>query len=252
MARVDLLGVEVDLLTMCELNKKVYELVSKGKCSIVANHNLHSIYLFHRDKKMRLFYSRASVIHIDGMALVMWGRLLGLPLRPEHRIAYIDWIYPLMEMASTHGWRVFYLGGEPGVAELAANKLKEKYPCLQIRTHHGYFDWSESDDILKLISEWSPQLLLVGMGMPRQEHWVIDFYERISANVILNAGACFDYLAGAKPTPPRWLGKIGLEWLYRLFTEPKRLFKRYLVEPWFLIPLAVQDLVNRISRGRTV
>lgn len=83
---------------------------------------------------------------------------------------------------------------------------------------------------------------MVGMGMPFQEHWILDNLEFIQVNAILNAGACFDYVAGAVPVPPRWMGRIGFEWLYRLMNEPGRLAKRYLWEPWFLIPHMVKDM----------
>jgi len=87
--------------------------------------------------------------------------------------------------------------------------------------------------------------------MPRQEHWVIENFENIHANVILTAGACFDYIAGVIPTPPRWMGWLGLEWLYRLLSEPRRLAKRYLLEPWALLPLAIMDLLyNRYKKDK--
>jgi N-acetylglucosaminyldiphosphoundecaprenol N-acetyl-beta-D-mannosaminyltransferase len=80
--------------------------------------------------------------------------------------------------------------------------------------------------------------------MPRQEHWILDNLEQIQTNTILTSGACIDYVAGAVPTPPRWMGKLGLEWLYRLFSEPGRLWKRYLLEPWFVVRLLLQEILN--------
>ena len=129
------------------------------------------------------------------------------------------------------------------MAARAAERLKERYPQLVIQTRHGYFSPEENDAVLEEIADFQPNVLMVGMGMPRQEHWVLDNLERIQANAILTAGACFDYIAGAIPTPPRWMGRMGLEWLYRLLTEPRRLWRRYLVEPWFLLPYFVKDLL---------
>jgi N-acetylglucosaminyldiphosphoundecaprenol N-acetyl-beta-D-mannosaminyltransferase len=83
------------------------------------------------------------------------------------------------------------------------------------------------------------------MGMPRQEWWILDNLDRISANIVLQAGACFDYVAGEVPLPPRWMGQLGLEWLYRLVSEPGRLWRRYLVEPWSLLIPAGSDLFHR-------
>ena len=85
--------------------------------------------------------------------------------------------------------------------------------------------------------------------MPLQEHWILDNLNQIEANVILTAGACFDYIAGVVPSPPRWMGQIGLEWLSRLASEPRRLWKRYLLEPWYILALVFKELLHR-SFGR--
>ncbi|WPD19723.1 WecB/TagA/CpsF family glycosyltransferase [Thermaerobacter composti] len=249
MGRLILLGVEVDPLTMDELNGLIEEAVRDGRKIIIANHNLHSVYLYHSDSKMRAFFKKADVIHIDGMPLVYWARALGYRVSSGQRVTYIDWIYSLASIAETKGWRIFYLGGKLGVASRAALRLREKYPRLEIRTHHGYFAPEENGKILADIAVYRPHILMVGMGMPRQEHWVLDNLDKIQANAILTAGACFDYVAGAIPTPPRWMGRIGFEWLYRLMSEPRRLWRRYLWEPWFLLPLLIGDVVKRIRRN---
>jgi N-acetylglucosaminyldiphosphoundecaprenol N-acetyl-beta-D-mannosaminyltransferase len=112
-----------------------------------------------------------------------------------------------------------------------------------MRTHHGFFDTTpgsmESVAVLEAIRAFRPHILLVCMGMPRQEYWIQDNWERIHANAVLPMGAALDYWAGVIPTPPRWMGRMGLEWLCRLLSEPRRLWRRYLVEPWaLLVPLA--------------
>ncbi|GAP09596.1 bacterial polymer biosynthesis proteins, WecB/TagA/CpsF family [Bellilinea caldifistulae] len=247
MERLTLLGVKVDTLSIGELNHLVSGAINNGENILVANHNLHSIYLYHRDDKMKVFYQKADYIHIDGMPLVIWGRLLGHPLKPDQRVTYVDWIHPLMALAESKSFRVFYLGGKPGVAEQAVVILRSHYPNLQIQTHHGYFmEEEENKAVLNKIRDFQPNILMVGMGMPKQEHWVVDNLEKVSANVILTAGACFDYIAGVVPTPPRWMGRVGLEWLYRLLSEPRRLAKRYLVEPWALLPLAINDISKKL------
>ncbi|BFH76249.1 WecB/TagA/CpsF family glycosyltransferase [Thermus thermophilus] len=251
MGRLTLLGVEVDPVGIDELHRAIGRAVAEGKRIVIANHNLHSVYLFHKDPKMRAFFARADLIHIDGMPLVYWGRLMGKPIDIEHRVTYVDWVRPLMAEAVRHGWRVYYLGGKPGVAERAASQLRAEFPGLFLQTHHGYFDMAgeENEEVLRRINAYRPHVLMVGMGMPRQEHWVLDNLERLETNAVLTAGACFDYVAEAIPTPPRWMGRVGLEWLYRLFSEPKRLWRRYLVEPWYLVPYAVEDLRRRLQGG---
>lgn len=113
-------------------------------------------------------------------------------------------------------------------------------------TADGYFDATagsaENQKMLELINAYQPNVLMVGMGMPRQEHWILDNLESIHANTILTCGACIDYIAGVIPTPPRWMGRFGLEWLSRLLSEPKRLWRRYLLEPWFVATLFVREL----------
>lgn len=121
-----------------------------------------------------------------------------------------------------------------------------------MRTRHGYFDAQESSpdnqDVLKDIHSYGPQILLVGMGMPRQESWVMDNWDSLSGNAILCCGAALDYFSGEIPTPPRWMGQLGLEWLYRLGSEPKRLWHRYLVEPWFVLIMTIKYCLRTSSR----
>lgn len=243
-----LLGVWVNALTISDLNALIAEAVKKGERWVIANHNLNSLRLYHEDAKMREFYDRADYIHVDGMPLILLGRLLKLPLRREHRVTYADWIYPLMAEAAQQGWRVFYLGSKPGVAQQGAEILGRKYLGLQIATADGYFDArpdsSDNQAVLEMINSYQPAVLMVGMGMPRQEHWLVDNLDRLRVNAILPAGAAMDYVAGAVPTPPRWAGRWGLEWLFRLVSEPKRLWRRYLVDPWFVLRLFVWEFLK--------
>jgi len=195
---------------------------------------------------MQRFYQKAQIIHIDGMPLIYIGRLLDYKLQKFHRVTYVDWVRPLMKLAQDSGWRVFYLGSKPGVAQRAAKILKAEFPGLELVTQHGYFsmDGLENDTILNAIQLFQPHLLMVGMGMPRQEHWILENLAHIKANAIFTTGACFDYVAGEIPTPPRWMGRIGLEWSYRLLTQPSRLWRRYLIEPVHLIPWLWKDWMN--------
>ncbi|MDB9526422.1 WecB/TagA/CpsF family glycosyltransferase [Oscillatoria sp. CS-180] len=247
----NLLGVKVWPLTIAELNALIKSVIEEGHKSIISNHNIHSLYLFHHDPKMREFYGSSHYIHIDGMPIILFGRILGLPVTRSQRVTYADWIWPLIEEAAKNDWRIFYLGSKPGVANRGADILRFKFPELNIATMHGYYDASPDSEenlaVLKKIKEYKPHILMVGMGMPRQEHWILDNLDKLEANIILPSGACIDYVAGAVPTPPRFLGKLGLEWLYRLASEPARLWKRYLIEPWFVLFLFIKDFLMKIS-----
>ncbi len=252
--RFRMLGIEVDGLTLDDLQAVIDEAVRLDRRILVTHHNLHSVYMFHRSARMRDAYAMATRTVIDGMPLVFAGRMLGHPLHRRHRLAVLDWINPMMAAAAAKGWRVFALAGEPGVAQRAASLLCQQLTDLTIETAHGYFDIrpgsAESEAILARINAYRPHLLLVGMGMPRQEEWIADNFPRLRANVTLSVGAALDYVAGEIPTPPRWTGQVGVEWLVRLMTTPSRTARRYLVEPWSLLPLLASDL--RMGRTRMV
>jgi N-acetylglucosaminyldiphosphoundecaprenol N-acetyl-beta-D-mannosaminyltransferase len=249
---VRMMGVTVYPLTTSDLNVLIGIAVADNERWIIAHHNLHSLYLHQVDEPMREFYNRAHFVHIDGMALVTIGGRLKLPLRREHRTTYVDWLPHLMSEAATHGWRIFYLGSRPGIAERGAAILRERYPGLQVETTHGYFDATPTNldnaRVIERINVFKPNVLMVGMGMPRQENWIRENFDQLAVNVILPCGACIDYVAGAIPTPPRWSGQLGAEWLFRLGSEPGRLWRRYLIEPWALLPLFLRDL--RLARKR--
>lgn len=254
LARLEHLGISFHCLTPADLGRILARAIDRGERTTIAHHNLHSAFLCRRDARMRRFHAGAEFAHVDGMALVFSARLVGLPIRRAHRVTYADWIWPLAGEAASRGWRIFHLGGAPGVAARAARVLGERYPGLQMDTRHGYFDArpgaAENLQILEQIAEHRPDILMVGMGMPRQEHWILDNLERLPAAVILPCGACMDYVAGVVPIPPRWMGRIGLEWLFRLAREPTRLAKRYLVEPLFLIGPLGRELFARRILGR--
>lgn len=249
--KLKILGIELDVVTISELNYYVSEIIKDNKREIIANHNLHSLYLLNDDDSLQKFWHKAYLTHIDGMPLIWWGKLLGYEIEKKHRITYLDWIHPLLEVANKNGWKLFYLGAKPGVANLASEKLSNKYPNISFKVHHGYFntdpDSSDNSYILDLINSFQPNILMVGMGMPRQEKWIIEHFDDLQANVILNCGACFDYIAGEQKVPPRKIGRLGLEWLFRFLSDPKRLFSRYFIEPFKLLPIFVKDLRRKLN-----
>jgi N-acetylglucosaminyldiphosphoundecaprenol N-acetyl-beta-D-mannosaminyltransferase len=248
-SRYRLLDVEVNALTIRDLNALIKAAIEKEEQRIIANHNLHSVYLYHRTPKMQALYSRSDYVHIDGMSLIYLGQLLGLPLKRRHRVTYVDWIHPLLQTISKKQRSLFYLGARPQVVTTGTKRIREEYPNLELEYHHGYFDRtpgsSGNQSVIADINAFDPDVLMVGMGMPRQEKWIIDNIHQIEAHVVLPSGACIDYIAGATPVPPRWMGKLGLEWFYRLLQEPRRLWRRNFVEPWPILERFIKELVQR-------
>lgn len=249
---IAILGATVNLITAESLLHLVSESIASQHKIVIANHNLHSLYLHHtsdvKASSFRRFYDDAQYTLADGMSLIMLGRLKRLKLSHRHRVAYNDWLPFMLPFAVQNGWRVFYLGSTSDVAAKGAAILRAKFPGLQWNGHHGHFDaeyrGESNKKVLAEISSYRPHILFVGMGMPRQEHWIQENRNEIDANVILTSGATLDYIAGAKRMAPRWMGTLGFEWAYRLATEPRRLAHRYLVEPWTLLGAV---LTNRLQ-----
>ena len=247
--RYNFLDICVDAITRTDLDAIVADSIKNERRLLIGNHNLHSLYLFHQSAVMRSFYAAADRVHVDGIFIIWLAKLLGVPLRTEHRTGYLDWLPSMMTVVRDRGWRVFYLGSRPGILEDGLRKLREQYPGLQIEGRHGYFDKSvrslDNLDVLTEIAQYQPDLLMVGMGMPIQEEWIVQNIGHLPVSTVVACGALIDYVAGVIPTPPRWLGPAGLEWAFRLFTEPRRLSRRYLIEPWKIALLVRRHLHAR-------
>jgi len=248
--RVRLLGQTMDLVRPEEVLHHVETWVTEGRKAVVANHNLNSLSLIRRNSAMAAFYDRADLVEVDSTPLIAFARLLGVHGRAFHRCTYLDWREHFWSLADRKGWRVLYLGGAPGVAETARQRLATLYPRATIAVRDGYFDAAPGSigtrSVLAEIAAFRPQILFVGMGMPRQEVWIGENLDALPDSVIFSVGAAFDYEAGIQSAAPRWMGPLGLEWLYRLVRDPGRLARRYLIEPWGLADLIAADLLAAI------
>lgn len=250
--RLRLLGECVDLLTPDQVMDHVRAAVSAGRRAVIANHNLNSLNLIRGNTSMRAFYDAAELVQIDSTPLIAFGRLLGLPVRRAHRSTYLDWRESFWAMADRLGWRVLYLGGTVKTGAEAAHRLSLQWPRAAIQTCSGYFDATTgstgNSDVLARIIAFRPNVLMVGMGMPRQEAWIVANLAALPDCVVMNVGAAFDYEAGVQKAAPRWMGRFGLEWLYRLAHDPQRLFRRYCIEPWSLAGPAFRDVAAALRR----
>lgn len=243
--RQRVLGVEVDRTTVDDLVVRVSESVRSGERLLMAGHNMHSAYLYLEDAEMRRWYEMADLVFVDGMSLVLASQLSSRRLRREHRATVLDWMPQVLDAAARDGTRVFHLGGDPEWVKRGADEWRQHHPGLQLDVHHGYFHDEESAEVVSVINDVRPDLLLIGMGMPRQEHWAARHATDLSAPVIVTVGAFLVYATGAAVAPPRWTGKVGLEWAWRLAADPRRLAHRYLVEPF-----ALSRALYRVRRPR--
>lgn len=251
------LGIRFQLWSMAELTRFIVERSeSRDRRLVVGYLNLHGAALARRQPRLAEFFRLAEVVHLDGMVMTWIARWAGVPARRENRVTYVDWTSPLLREAAQRGRRVYFLGSEPEVAREAERQLRATIPGLELVCHHGFFDSSPGSEdnrrILQEIDEFAPHILMVGMGMPRQEEWILTHRDRLQVGAILASGACMDYVAGRVATPPRWIGRLGLEWLFRLGQEPRRLGARYLIEPWTLVGPVLVECLRRSGRSPMV
>ena len=236
--RINLFGVELIPYEVDELLALICATVRGGSKRLVLSGNVRAFNLAYEREWLREFFNWADVVRIDGAGVRFGARLLGYHL--PGRITWADFAWDLAEFSASHGFRLFFLGGRKGVARAAAERLLAKFPELQIvGTHHGYFDKrsgsAENEAIISMMNEARSDILIVGFGMPLQERWLMENWDRLDVRVALTGGAVFDYVSGNLARAPRWMTDNGLEWLGRLLIEPRRLWRRYLIgNPLFL------------------
>ena len=247
--RLPFLDVSVNPMEADEVVELVQGFDAPDHPFFIANHNLHSVYIFWSNDSFRSAYDRASVVLIDGWPILAWARWFGKArqLSSRHRIGSTDWVLKMLE-TSSRPLRVVAVGGSPASAAGAAEFVNRQFPRHDWRGFDGYnFDCqnihSSSASLEMSISE--ADIVLVGMGMPRQEAWILDNWNLLSGSIVANVGGCFDYFSGEQKLAPRWLGAVGMEWAYRLARSPGRLAHRYLVEPFLLLGLLVRREVDK-------
>ncbi|MFB6290605.1 MAG: WecB/TagA/CpsF family glycosyltransferase [Candidatus Bipolaricaulia bacterium] len=222
-------GTVFNFSTLQEASRKIEQLTDSHPTSYVATPDVTAVVRATNDELLSTAFSRADVVTPDGFGLIWASRVHDIPL--TQRVAGIDLVEEVLD--GSRDVKVYLLGSEPGVAEKAGKKMCEKYGGIEIAgTHHGYIP-VDNREIVSEINEHEPDLLLVGMGVPKQEKWITKHVESLDANVVMGVGGSFDVLSGNLPRAPRWMREKGLEWLYRIWLEPKRLKKAGLI-PYFM------------------
>ena len=231
--RILLGGVQIDRVTMAEALVRIEDLAETGRGAFVVTPNADHIVKLQKDSGFREVYRHADLVLADGMPLIWAARFLGTPL-PE-RVTGSDLFPRVCQMAAARDYGLFLLGGRPGAADRAGEILRERYPGLRIvGTYCPPFGFEhrpeENQKITALIRAAEPHILCVGLGAPKQEKWIFQYREAVGVPVSLGIGVTFEFVAGMVRRAPVWMQKTGLEWLYRLLMEPKRLWRRYLVD----------------------
>lgn len=235
---VSILNVPVHALTTGQLHMRLRTLIESDSHGLVLHVNAHCLNLSYERPWLRGLLSDAEIVFSDGAGVLLAARILGYHL--PARITYADWVWQLAEFAEPLGYTFLLLGAKPGIAERASEQLRQRFPNLRISgTHHGYFDKIQESDENEAIIRWvnssKPNILVLGFGMPLQEKWLFENWNRLECNVALTGGAVFDYVSGELNRGPKWMTDNGFEWLARLVIEPHRLWRRYLIgNPLFL------------------
>lgn len=232
--KINLFGIAIDNLTMDQTVKTIATWIdaSASTCRYVVTPNVDHIVKLNVDHAFKKAYAEASLVVADGKPVVLASRLLGKPL--PGTVPGSDLVPALFDYfdAANKPLQVFLLGALPGVAEKAASHINAKWSNVHVvglfSPEFG-FEKSESTSlhIAKLLNDANPDLVVFGVGAPKQEIWANQYAQHIHAKVILCVGATIDFIAGEKARAPVWVRKIGMEWLHRMLTEPRRLFKRY-------------------------
>ncbi|MBN2209618.1 MAG: WecB/TagA/CpsF family glycosyltransferase [Candidatus Coatesbacteria bacterium] len=224
------LGISIDILTLDKLLEAVERLVTGEAPPYhqIAYLNVDCINQYYRNSAYKEIIDGADLVYADGMGVVWASRLFGVSL-PE-RLTAADFIDNVCQLCQEKGFSIFLLGSEPGVAQMAADKLLERFPKLKVAgVEDGFFDAENEEKVVGRISAASPDILLVGMSVPKQEFWIRRHIDRLGVPVCWGVGALFEFISGFTRRAPKWMGDYGLEWLYRLILEPSRLWRRYLL-----------------------
>lgn len=241
--------VPIRKITVPDLNNQIGSFVMQQKKVLILHANVYGLNIAYEQEWFSSFLQSAEMVFCDGAGVRLAARLMGDSLPP--RITYADWMWSLGEFVEQNEFTLFLLGAEPGVAAEAGASLKKRFPNLQIvGTQHGYFNKSadsvENQSVVDHINRTKPDILIVGFGMPLQERWLLENFDKLDVNVSLTGGAVFDYLSGNLIRAPKWMTDNGLEWLGRLFIEPRRLWQRYLIgNPLFFFRIFKEKISNK-------
>lgn len=241
MTRMRLMNTEIDNLTMDETLDAIDSLIKEDNCSYVVTPNVDHIVQLEKDEELKRVYENASLILTDGKPLIWISNWYKTPIK--EKISGSDLFPRVCDLAAKKGYTMYLLGAAEGVADKAAKNLMDKYKGLNIvGTYSPPFGFEKDNVELKKIErqiqEVHPDILIVGLGCPKQEKYMYHHCKELDVPISFGLGASIDFEAGNIKRAPRWMSEHGLEWLYRITQDPKRLAKRYLVDDMKIIRIA--------------
>lgn len=222
----NILGVNVANLTLKNIVPTLLKLIDNRKEVTIFGANAHAVNIYQKDKKFRKAIDNATMIYPEGFSMIFASKLLGKRFRGKTTL--MDFIFEFFKECEKNKWKVYLLGGREEVSKKALKNLQKKFPKLKIWGYHGYFLEQETMEIIAKINKVNPKILFVAMGSPKQEVWIDKNKNKINAHAFFGIGGSIDIISGVIPRAPKIMSNNGLEWLYRFYKEPKRLWKRYI------------------------
>ncbi len=241
--RVDVLGVGISAINVPAAVEEIGRWIDAREQHYVCVTGVHGVMESQRDPELRHIHNASGLTTPDGMPMVWAGRWAGA--RQMRRVYGPDLMLAVCERAAERGWKSFFYGGREGVPERLAERLGRRFPSLLVAgwlsPPFGTLDQAEDRRIVDVINQAHPDIVWVGLSTPKQERWMAQHLGRLEAPVLIGVGAAFDIHAGTLPQAPRWMREHGLEWLFRLWKEPRRLWRRYLSNnPRFVLAILRQ------------
>lgn len=236
MESTKILGCKVSLITMAELNSYIISKVKHNLKEAILNVNINCINLAQKHTWLKQVLNQTDIVFCDGDGVRLGASILGVNL-PE-KITYNRWIWDLAQISVDNNMSWYLFGSSENVIARSKEVLSKKFNDLNIiGFRSGYFNETlDNKDIIKEINTLKPNILILGMGMPKQEKWLFENIDKLDVNIILTGGAVFDYVSGNTKMTPNFYYKYKIEWLYRFIQEPRRLFKRYIIgNPLFIL-----------------
>jgi N-acetylglucosaminyldiphosphoundecaprenol N-acetyl-beta-D-mannosaminyltransferase len=235
LSRVNILGVNVSAINLGQAIERIEDWITYRSMNYVCVTPAHSVMDCVRNPALRKIFNASGLTTPDGMSLVWLLKLKGQ--RHVDRVYGPDLMKAICQRSVAMGWSHYLFGGEVGVVEALSTTLQKNYPGIQIAgtwcpPFHPLTQ-EEDENITNDINLAHADIVWVGIGSPKQERWMAEHLGRLNAPVMVGVGAAFDYLSGKKRQAPRWMQRSGLEWLFRLGTEPRRLWRRYIQYPYF-------------------
>jgi len=240
---VDILSLPVNSLTMEELLLLTDRCIACRDQLLLGVVNVAKLVNCRKDVELRSSLMEADIVLADGLPIIWLSRILGNPL-PE-RVAGIDVMYELLKIANKKLYRVYFLGAKSEVLQKMIRTIQQDYPGIPIAGYRdGYFDESEEQMVAEDIEKSRADILFVGMSSPKKENFLRNWLNYIHVPICHGVGGSFDILAGVTKRAPLWMQKCGLEWLYRLIQEPRRMWKRYLICNTKFIILSLRAIIQ--------